>query len=233
MRKTYLWKECKEYWELNVPQKDPLWMKSRLYRVTGSACGNFSGMLPSKFNNVEECSDIICGLKTKEIDEEHMVYVQDGIKNEPLAREWLSKHIGKPIVERSLIIPKWDLKRIGVSVDGEIMDDECNGIVEIKCPPKMYPRLQEHITSLKMGFKPPSNYYQHIWPGHYCQMQLGMAIMNKQYCIYMVYCKNENKIYTENIQFDPKFWKNMYNRIKQNYSTYIKPKIKNGYPLMP
>jgi len=84
---------------------------------------------------------------------------------------------------------------------------------------------------MAQGWKPPKNYTDHIWDAHYTQCQHGMAVLGKKWCDYIVYCNYQ--IFKQRIVFDPKYWENHYSTIKKNYEIYIRPYLKNGYPIVP
>ena len=66
-------------------------------------------------------------------------------------------------------------------------------------------------------------------------MQLGMAILDKKWCDYVVYCPPENKVFVQRIPFNSDYWNNeMYDPLKKIIREDIIPLLKDTvYPLMP
>ena len=52
----------------------------------------------------------------------------------------------------------------------------------------------------------PDDEYSHIWRTHYCQMQLGMKILNKNWCDYIVYCPTTRQLFIQRVPFNETFW---------------------------
>ncbi len=138
--------------------------------------------------------------------------MENGERLEPWVRDWYMNEYKKKVQERGLVIPKW-CTRIGVSVDGFIENPKDGkkrnqGIIEIKCPMNMYPELVDNSHRLQRGEKFPPFYRDHIKPDHYAQMQGGMAILNADYCDYIVYVGTTRDIYTARILRDRAYWDN-------------------------
>ena len=107
-----------------------------------------------------------------------------------------------------------------------------NGIIEIKCPQKMYEPLKGAIQTRKMGFKISG--YSHIPITHYDQMQLGMAIRKRSFCDYIVYCTSSDSVFTQRIPFNLEYWsKSFYPTISWFCDNKIKPNLQQGLPLCP
>ena len=161
---------------------------------------------------------------------------------EPIARDWYDKKYNVKTVEIGFCVPKWD-HTIGVSIDGLVLDadeNELDGIIEIKCPQKMYQQIKNKQRNLKfleecgMDISEYEKDYSHIWKTHFVQMQLGMAVLDKKWCDYIVYCTFERKVSVERIYFDQEYWKKLYSNIKGFIKTQINPLLKNGkIPVMP
>ena len=90
-----------------------------------------------------------------------------------------------------------------------------------------YSCVQFYIDSIKRGWEPPKNYYEHIWNAHFSQCQHGMAVLGKKWCDYIVYSTSDAQIFAQRIYFDPLYWKKHYSILCQNYETYIQPHLKN------
>lgn len=225
---TYQWIDHGLYWELQAPQGDDIWLKGRLGRETTSVSGAMAGR--SKFKTAEEQGKIIAGIEVEEFTTAELERMNHGTNTEPEARDWYETTIPHQIVERGLIVPKWDLT-LGASVDGDIIGTD--GIIEIKCPVRMYYPLEQYMDQISTGWVPRPDYFKHIWPTHYDQMQHAMAVMGKKWCMYIVYCKADSKIFTQKIPFDEVYWGNHYKIIKDNYRKYVEPYLDGTYPLMP
>ena len=177
-----------------------------------------------------------------------------------IVRDYYERTTGLKVKELGYIVPSWDL-RIGVSLDGEIevtednkieseskedngietkieskieeeLDKKENGIIEIKCPQKMYEPLKGAIQTRKMGFKISG--YSHIPITHYDQMQLGMAIRRRSFCDYIVYCTSSDSVFTQRIPFNSEYWsKSFYPTISWFCDNKIKSNLQQGLPLCP
>lgn len=222
------WIDHGPYWELTAPQGDDIWLEGRKGRTTTSVSGALANK--SKFKTPEEQGKIIAGVVKEFFGEEELKRMSHGTATEPTARNWYSKHSNQRIVERGLIVPKWD-PTIGASVDGDIVGTD--GIIEIKCPAQMYYPLEQYMDQLKTGWVPRPDYFKHIWPTHYIQMQHAMAVMEKKWCMYIVYSTSDRSVFTQKIPFDQKYWDNHYKIITENYQKYVKPYLDGKYPIMP
>ena len=227
-KSRYQWIDHGNYWELKAPQGDDIWKEGRMGRVTTSVSGALVGN--SIFKTPEEQGLIIAGVKEEVFTPEAIERMAHGTSTEIPARMWYQSTINNPIVERGLIVPKWD-PTLGASVDGDIIDTE--GIIEIKCPMSMYYPLEQYMEQLKTGWVPPSNYFKHMWSTHYDQIQHALAVMGKKYCVYIVYCTTESKVFTQKIPFDPEYWAQHYQKLKENYAKYVQPHLNGKYPIMP
>lgn len=225
---TYQWIDHGTYWELKAPQGDDIWLKGRMGRITTSVSGAMANR--SKFKTAEEQGQIIAGVVEEKFTAAELERMGHGTDTEPEARNWFGTTIPNPITERGLIVPKWD-PTLGASVDGDIIGTD--GIIEIKCPVSMYYPLEQYMDQRSIGWVPRADYFKHIWSTHYDQMQHAMAVMGKKYCIYIVYCTTESKVFTQKIDFDPVYWENHYRVIKENYKKYIEPYLDGRYPIMP
>lgn len=197
-----MWIEKSTYWIHSGEQGTDEWKRIRLGRITASDFGTVAGW--SHFTKPDELLPYLTGELTKS-DNENMSH---GRTFEPIVRNWYSHTRNVPVTEGGLTVPKWDF-HIGCSLDGEV---ENNGMIEIKCPQKMYLPLKNHKKH-QPGFS-------HIWKTHYAQMQGCMAITNKSWCDYIVYCDSEQQIYTERIPFDQSYWNNLYHHLKSYYSKH-------------
>jgi len=218
---TGKWFDHGDFHELHAPQLSEAWFKARKNRITGSKTGYALGFSP--FKTQEEIAKIILDIDQKEPStpdeiakaEKLQKAADHGVKTEPEARALhqillsiiLEKEV--KIVERGLCVPKWWIS-IGSSVDGDVLDSD--GVIEIKCPLRMYRPLFTHIAKInqlkKNGLDPSKLYSEtdHIWKTHYCQMQQNMKVLGKKWCDYVVYCKPEKRVFVQRVVFDPNFW---------------------------
>ena len=224
------WKDLDNCWLYDVDQKEPDWLLVRKGRPSGSNCGYLLGHGNPRFSSKEDTVLEIAGKKEKVFTQTQLNNMNYGNDVEPLAREWYEKTRGVRVDELGFVVPKWDYN-IGVSVDGIVLTKDgqhTDGMIEIKGPKKMYRPLDEYLEK-------QSNNFDHIWKTHYDQMQLGMAILDKKWCDYVVYCPPENKVFVQRIPFNSDYWNNeMYDPLKKIIREDIIPLLKDTvYPLMP
>jgi len=202
------WQDCGTYWLHKYPQLTDPWKDERSFRLTTT---NFSPIVnPTFYRGPDDVVKYYSGPPIKKSFQGQLAS-DCGLRNEPKGREWYKKKFKVKIKEVGLAVPKWDT-RLGCSIDGDI--EESNGIIEIKCPGKMYGPICKYLAARKDGWRPPEGYHDHIFDSHYDQMQGSMAIINKEWCDYIVYCLAEKKIFVERIYFDRRYWYNeMYPKI--------------------
>ena len=224
------WLDRGSYWEHVAEQGTDQWLQARIGRITGSVAGALIGR--SNFKSAMETGLIIAGAKVEKFSEKSITVMQHGTDTEPIARDWYMATNKCKVVERGLCVPKWDME-IGTSVDGDIIGTD--GIIEIKCPMKMYSPVKQYMNQVASGWQPPQNFYNHIWSTHFIQMQHSMYVLGKKWCDYIVYCSPENTVFTQRIPFNPDYWNNtLYPMLKKNYNLYVKTNIvNNNYPLCP
>src|SRR6056297_92094 len=192
------WEEYDTYWISNHEQASKEWFDTRKYRITGSNYG--AAINHSNFSTPQETMKIVAGFYAKTFSDESLSNMRHGRETEPIARDWYEKSKNCKVIERGIAIPKWN-KYMGSSVDGEVIGQ--NGIIEIKCPKRMYRPLLEKSQS---GITYDKYYHKHIWDSHYDQMIGNMAVMNKEWCDYIVYSTFDSKVYLERIYFNEKYW---------------------------
>ena len=140
------WTDCGTYYISNAEQRSPSWHKTRSGRVTASNFGTCVGH--SRFSTPDELALEISGFKTKEFLDNSKRIMDYGTKIEPEARSWYEKCRNVKVREYGLAVPKWNIY-IGGSPDGVI--DNSDGIIEIKCPEKMYGPLKERMIKYNSG----------------------------------------------------------------------------------
>jgi putative phage-type endonuclease len=191
------WIEKENFWILNVRQRSKEWYRARYGRCTSSL---FSACIG------EDCY-LTPDLALKQIKQEVIIQptfaMQRGIRLEPIARSIYEKNFRVKVEEIGLAIPKWNLN-LAASTDGLVGNE---GIIEIKCPVRYYKSL-ELLRNNK-------NFRELINPAHYLQMQGGMAILERQWCDYIIYYEELKKIFIYRIPFDREYWNEKYKFLKQ------------------
>ena len=208
-------------------QRTEEWLKSRKGRLTASNVGYACGY--SKFCSPDEIADDITGIKKKNFTEEAIRVMNIGTITEPIAREWYCKNKKVIVKEYGVCVPKFNIYIAG-SPDGVVFDNngkELDGLIEIKCPEKMYQPLKEYMESISKGWKVPKYYNEHIWKTHVCQMMTCMAVLDKKWCDYIVYCPKEDLVFNDRLEFNETFWTNeLYPKINWFIEEKLKPRMK-------
>jgi len=191
------WIDKGSYYLSNHAQGTSLWHLCRSFRLTASNSGTVADLNPyeNKFFYALCISKII----KKEFNSLALERMAHGTNMEPIAREFYEKYRGVTVDEVGLAVPKWET-RMGASVDGDIVGTP--GIIEIKCPKIMYKPLIEKINN------PNHEKYdhKHIAPYYYCQMQMNMKVLNKEWCDYIVYAVDSGQCYIDRVYFFEEFW---------------------------
>jgi len=217
------WIDKGEYWLNKSPQGSTEWERNRKYRLTTSNFGAALGM--SSFSSKIDIAMDISNVKCKSFLDRGKLVKAHGIVTESSARMWYCKTRNVQVSEVGLAVPKWE-SRIGTSLDGDILGTE--GIIEIKSPLQMYASLDEHMDKIKNGWRPNKYYHEHIWNTHYIQMQGEMKITGKKWCDYIVYATQSNRAYVERIDFNEKYWDEIWPKIQEFLDEYMEPLIKDG-----
>lgn len=168
---------------------------------------------------------------SKPLTADAKINIDRGVRNEPYVRKWFSTIIKREITEIGVARPKFNLK-IGGSPDGVIYhlakEEEIEAIIEIKCCTNMYKPLITHRNRIEGGWTPPPFYHDHIWSSHYAQMQGCMAILQAQYCMYIVYCQDTKQVYVEKVMRNVEYWdKELYPKLV-DFITKYEEKIVDG-----
>ena len=201
--------------------------QSKKCRVTGSIVNKCI----NQYSNKHLVARQIAGIYNETLSEEMMEKINYGILHENDAREWYKKVTGNMILPSFFGVYKIN-NYLGAEHDGFVADNERNeldGIIEIKCPMQMYPKLD--------NYKPSENInYSHISESHFDQMQMEMEIFDKSWCDYIVFCIPENKVHLERVYRDRYHWTVMYEKIEIFVNGKLKPLLKeigSDYPLNP
>ena len=218
------WLDMVTFWLYPDEQCKAGWFRARAKRLTSSRVAEAIG---EHFYEADMTSERVArqlvGLEKKIIPPEAMKRVQYGVDNEDKGRQWYEKTTGYSVVETGHAVPKWNTL-LGGSPDGIV---GTRGLLEIKCPQRMYPPLLRYMTDLEMGHK--SDNFDHIYIGHYLQMQTCMAIMGREWCDYVVFCIPEDKVFKQRIPFNKEAWDNKwYPKICEFIDNQLKPLLSGG-----
>jgi putative phage-type endonuclease len=205
----------------NVKQGSDEWLNLRKNILTASDFAAAAGY--SKFNTPLEIALDRSNLYNKKFDDISLQRMKHGNDTEQIARNYYEQYSQNKVLEvglaRNPLYPY-----LGASVDGLIND----GIIEIKCPLKMYQPLITKHNQLNYPIADPNNYnpieYKHIYPTHFAQMQGGMAIYDRKYCDYIVY--TNEMVYIERIPFLIDYWKILLNKLNDFVENLLLPAIK-------
>ena len=220
------WIDCGTYWLHKYPQLTDPWKDERSFRLTTT---NFSPIVnPSFYRGPDDVVKYYSEPPPKKSFQDQLAS-DCGLRNEPRGRNWYREEYGIEVIEVGLAVPKWD-PRLGASIDGDVVPkrlSSCHdnieprmefkpkrGIIEIKCPGRMYVPITKYLAARKQGWRPPENYHEHIFDSHFDQMQGSMAITDKQWCDYVVYCLAEEHVFVDRVYADQRYWHNtMYPKI--------------------
>jgi len=216
LNKKY-WRVFPTYISFDISQLSDPWFLIKEYRNSGSTSGEALNF--STFTNSFDALDYMTGVKKKKFSSRSKKVMAFGTEQEDNARKHYENITNSEVIESGFCIYRNDY-RIGVSVDGIVKsynNEETNdGIVEIKSPMEMYKPLIDKINGINKKSKDERipDEWGHIWPTHYCQMQLGMEVLDKKWCDYIVYSPpNEEDstslCYTERIPRNYIFWENI------------------------
>lgn len=222
------WQSRVGYWLSNHEQGSPMWHKCRLFRLTASNSGTATGRgyKPRKGPPEENPFNLALTI-TKLVDKEFSAIARErmslGTQREPLAREWYEKLRGVTVTEVGLAVPLWET-RLGASVDGDLPEE--GGIIEIKCPQRMYEPLTNFYQEYCQGVRRDPYYHEHIASYYYAQMQMNMKVTGRNWCDYVVYSVESNLVYCQRIPFNPSYWDNeLYPDIQSFLNNILDPLI--------
>lgn len=220
------WIDCGPYWQHKAVQGSQLWLNSR-NRLTASKFDAATNDKP-KFDTQQDVADYILGRKKPVFTAEAKIRMQFGNDNEPKVRDWYTNTYGYQVIETGLAVPKWNLY-LGASSDGDVYDKDGKliGVIEIKCPTKMYAPL------LKMYGQPRENIYahDHIWSSHYAQMQGNMAVKQVLWCDYIVADLYADQVIVERVYWNAEYWNQyLYPRLVKFINTHLLTVDKTNWP---
>lgn len=199
---TEIFEECGNYYELKAPQRSAEWLAARKERITASIFAQAAGH--SCYKSRKELLEEMAGIsQPKPFGYIQLKAMEAGTCLEPYVRWLYNRTYKRNAQEKGLVIPKW-CPRIGVSVDGYMK--EHNAIIEIKCPMNMYKDLAVHSKDLEHGKKFPKLYHAQISPDHYAQMQGGMAILDVEYCDYIVFVQKTMELCVTRVFRNREYW---------------------------
>lgn len=231
------WIDCGTYFLSTNPQGTDAWKEDRLGRLSASQHGHL--ILP-KHKSYQQLADEILGVREDKFSDVAQEWVNHGSLTEGLARDWYTKVTTNEVIQVGFAVPKW-CKEIGGSPDGMIGQD---GLIEIKCPKKMYWSLMYKMKGIRMdtpqsfGFSssvqltpknkegeydtcPISLKCPHILITHYAQMQSCMAITGRKWCDYVVYATESGQAYIERVYYDNDFWLYLYDQIQKFLNSFL------------
>ena len=215
------WVDRGNYFLSNHPQGSAPWFFCRCFRLTASSMGAAADM--NKFENKYQLALTLTKILIKEFPPDAKIRMAHGTKMEPVARDkYLAVRPGTQVEELGLAVPKWD-SRIGASVDGDVLNSR--GIIEIKCPMKMYWPMKKFYERCKdQGYQPSLLEHDHITDYYYVQMQANMKILEKDWCDYIIFATDDNKMCINRVAFNPDFWDNvLYPRLNYFLEQVLRP----------
>lgn len=223
------WIETEKHFIHTAIQGTQEWKDVRKNRLTASNSSIVTGK--NRYKTIENYIPEFLGLKEPVFDEISLFRMNQGTIHEPIAREWYCKKLGFVVKELGLVVRKEEL-RLGASTDGVIYETlngkeiETDGIIEIKCPMYMYPKLLEYS---KNANNIENIYYKdHIHPEHYEQMQCTMWVLDKKFCDYIVYAIKTGERFIFRVFFNKEYWDNMYKSILIFLDTHLNQNLNNN-----
>lgn len=163
--------------------------------LTGSNMGTVLSNNPYKSRNEFLIDTFLC---KKTILNKAMLHGQE---HESIAREWYHQKYGREVRESGILIPDWN-PEIGGSLDGFVEDETGPGIIEIKCPQKMYDFTLTEKNPMGMPMY------------HFDQIQFYLRVTERNWCDYVVWTEKEIKV--KRILRNNAYWeKIMYPLIKE------------------
>lgn len=249
-------------WISKAPQRSEMWLEHKKGRPSGSNVSVCVGH-DTKFKSRQQIAEYISGYKEYVPDSHSKELMEHGMISEVPARKfYISNYNNCTISEIGFVVPGWDL-RIGYSPDGIIMNPAwdnlpqnkrtyenilkyADGMMEIKAPLKMYYPINKYLSipaekrsadikSACVISENIPNIYNHIWVSHYDQMQMGMAILNLNWCDYLVYATDSNQTFLQRVVRNSDYWsKTLYPKLICFINDFLNLHIKGTkYPISP
>jgi len=222
------WEERKTCFTSLDPQCGEIWARLRRGAIQASKIAAICKRAPYCEDTPEEIALDAIGLSAKSFSVNSMKrdksLQEEGIKGEPIVRDWLSEQLEEPIRQIGVSVWKEDPRFRG-SLDGELKNKE-GEFIEIKIPREMYRPLIEATENRKKGHinEHPSSY---IFNSHYDQMIANGVITGKKFCYYTVACLRTGDAFVQRIPIDEEhFHKVLYPQATKFHDTYIAPLMK-------
>lgn len=192
-------------------QRTPEWYALRKGRITASNAAAALGI--SKYTSKRGLVNVLSRVNLPGEAENGPVTpaMVHGIEHEAKALSWYCESRGVTVDPIGFAY-SLEMPRLGVSTDGLVGDD---GIIEIKCP---YGGMYEGLAT---DTKSPT--LSHIPVDHYAQVQMGMGILERKWCDYIVADFVSAAIpsyYVERIPYNHQYWtlvKYKLNRYAEKY----------------
>lgn len=221
------WLDRGTFWLSTIPQGTPLWDGQRKYRLTGSNFGYAAGH-GLHFKTPTRLADEMTGIVEPDISPEAQQRMDYGTAQEKFARRWYERKHRVLVKEVGLAVWK-ENPALACSTDGIVLHadgSESDLLIEIKSVMKMYDPLKKHTQMMAMGWTPPQYYHDHMWTTHYDQIQGNLAIMNKKWCDYIVYCEPEKAVFTYRVEYNPDYWNNeLLPKLKSFINSELEPRL--------
>lgn len=212
------------YWQYNVTQdeSDIRWKYLRLLSVSDLGCL----LAKSAWKTREQLADEMTGYTERRFNDKEKAHMNMGKVNEAIARDLYRKmfadHKGLKVTLGGLVVRK-DFQVLTGSPDGYVGDD---GIIEIKCSERMPSPILQYCVRLEEGEDTRKLGLAHIQKPYWYQMQGYMYITNRKWCDYVHYCKEEERIFIQRVNYDEKHWKEIVGPgIKAFIEEFLKPRV--------
>lgn len=189
-----------------------VWLEERRFRVTGS---NAYSLFTYRKNKTPEWKKKSLNyFYPKSINN---CYVKHGVECEPLAREAYKKSTSANVLECGLIVSRHN-PWLGYSPDGIVfVDDKPTRLIEIKCPYNGKKEKAQVVKSLTWLEKKKKKFTLKKCHSYYCQVQIGMAVLNLPVTDFIIYTPFDDKILKFPVSFDPNYAMDVLTSLKRIY----------------
>lgn len=183
----------------------------KTYRITASRLEGILGK--SKFSSRAKTVLNMLGLIERDMNPN----IEHGIRMEPLACKWYEKEYSVRVQPCEMVFSKKD--HFFAAIPDGLVGSE--GLLEIKCPQRMYAPLEEYDDDLEPSAKQLYNtelydqFYSHLFESHYLQMQLEMWIMDRSWCDFVVYTDSE--VFIQKIPRDSVYFERILNQVNEEF----------------